>query len=295
MTRKLSTIAACLAALALAAPALAGPRAHGGLGDDPFAGVDVPGDFAAAAAPPASVPSVAGCSTSFISHNFSSRGGIRPRLLVLHYTVSPNRDGWGDIDLIRGLFNRDSFDASSTFLIDFEGHCRYIVNEAAKPWTQTFYNPWSISVEIIATGKEPKSAWLASRGLVKTAQVLAGAARRWGIPIRWVDPGAACVAPPAGVTDHNALDCQNSHTDVRPNFPYKTFMRLLEEAANPQPRFRFVATNESGTTLARSAPFKRGGGAGAEQFRSFLRNHGDEALDEIRRDGDVRIKRVKVG
>jgi hypothetical protein len=49
--------------------------------------------------------SVPGCVTRFVA-NQSSRGGVAPRLFVLHETVSANRPGWGDVDAIVSLFNR---------------------------------------------------------------------------------------------------------------------------------------------------------------------------------------------
>src|SRR5439155_773852 len=39
---------------------------------------------------PDAAPTQRGCTSNFVV-NYSSRRGVRPRLFVLHYTVSPNR------------------------------------------------------------------------------------------------------------------------------------------------------------------------------------------------------------
>lgn len=96
---------------------------------------------------------VPGCRTLFVN-NQSSRNGVRPIWFVLHYTVSPNVPGWADVLSVVGLFNRSSSQASSTFVEDAEGHCAYIVPIERKAWTQAAGNSLSVSVELIATGKE---------------------------------------------------------------------------------------------------------------------------------------------
>jgi len=166
------------------------------------------------------------CATRYV-RNRSSRGGTKPTMFVLHYTVSSNRPGTGDLDAIRGLFNSPSFSASSTYGIDFEGNCQQWVPESQKPWTQGAQNPRSISVEIIATGRESRAQWLASP-LIRNgrlASLARDSMRRNGIPLTRVDP-VGCGAP-AGWTDHDSLECGNSHTDVRPAFPYDVFTKQL--------------------------------------------------------------------
>jgi hypothetical protein len=93
-------------------------------------------------------PSQRGCLSRFVQ-NYSSRRGVAPRLLVLHETVSPDRVGWTDVNAIGIQFNTVSSQASSTYTLDREAHCLYLVRESDKPWTQASANPWSISFEII--------------------------------------------------------------------------------------------------------------------------------------------------
>ena len=132
------------------------------------------------------------CRKDFSGRVYSARG-VRPMLWVNHYTVSPNRPGWGDVLGIHSYFKRTRV-ASSTFILDFEGHCLQMVPLEGKPWTQGAMNPVSTSVEIIATGRAPRSAWLNApifrRGIL--ADLARDTMRRQGIPLRrGVAPGCA--------------------------------------------------------------------------------------------------------
>lgn len=164
---------------------------------------------------PDAAPQQAGCTTHLV-RNFSSRRGVRPRLFVLHYTVSPNRPGWGDVNAVVSLFDRSAFQASSNYVIDNEGNCAYIVRESDKAWTQAAANPVSISVEVINTGHEPTYA--GSVGLAKIARVIHDADARWAIPNQ---RGAVngCTVARAGIIDHHSLGaCGGGHFDIQP--PY---------------------------------------------------------------------------
>lgn len=156
--------------------------------------------------------------------NRSSRGGARTKIVVLHYTVSKP----GTLDVIWRLFNTPSFAASSHIGLEGSGRCEQWVPYSWKAWTQGSFNPVSESVEIIATGSEPRSWWLAqpifAKGLL--ASWVRDRLRANGLPLRRVDP-VGCAVQSAGWTDHNALECGNSHHDVLPNFPYDVLQRQI--------------------------------------------------------------------
>jgi hypothetical protein len=166
------------------------------------------------------------CREDFSGRVWSSRGGVRPTEFVLHYTVSSNRVGWGDVLAIENFFSTQRT-ASSHFIVDFEGRCLKMVPERQKAWTQGNANPWAISVEIIATGRESAAAWRASPLIADRvlARLVRNVMDRWDLPVRRVDP-VGCVFPP-GLTDHNRLECGNAHTDVAPSFPWRVFMRQV--------------------------------------------------------------------
>lgn len=155
----------------------------------------------------------AGCRTSFV-RNQSSRRGVRPQWQVLHYTVSPNRAGWSDVNAIVALADRTSSQISMTFVIDSEGHCAYTVPVEAKPWTQAAGNPFSVSYEIIATGKE--RVYLAPAGMAKLRSVTREVSKRTHIPLRRGSTNG-CAPGRSGFLQHRDFGiCGGGHYDVEP-------------------------------------------------------------------------------
>jgi hypothetical protein len=154
-----------------------------------------------------------GCRTSFV-RNQSSRRGVRPQQMWNHYTVSPNVPGWADVNSVNALFDRASAQASSNFIIDSEGNCAYAVPIEAKSWTQAAANPFAISFEIIATGKERR--YLQPPGLAKLANVQREVSRRTGIPMR---RGRVrnCTPATTGIVQHkDGGTCSGGHVDIAP-------------------------------------------------------------------------------
>lgn len=207
-------------------PADEGPGVHEDMRDETPAGAppDAPREVRSEATSGLGPPLPVGgaqtyeCRRRFV-RNRSSRNGAKVRLFVLHYTVSAP----GTLDIIRGLFDRPSFAASSTFGFEVTtGRCELWVPPAEKAWTQGAFNSVSESVEIMARGDEPRSWWLAQPGLSKLAQLVADRLRARGLPPDYVDP-VGCGVQRAGWTDHDSLECGNSHHDVRPAFPYDVF------------------------------------------------------------------------
>lgn len=166
---------------------------------------------------------VPGCTTSFV-RNQSSRRGVRPTVQVLHYTVSPNRPGRSDVNSIIAFFNRSSSQASSHFIIDAEGNCAYIVPIEAKAWTQAGGNPWAISYEIIATGKEP--VFLGTAGYTKLRSVMRWVSQRTGIPMRR-GTITGCAPTTSGIVQHTqGGTCWGGHVDIGP-FDFNTVLKTV--------------------------------------------------------------------
>jgi N-acetyl-anhydromuramyl-L-alanine amidase AmpD len=168
------------------------------------------------------------CREDFDGHVWSSRNGVTPTQFVLHYTVSSNRAGWDDVYAIKNYFENTRV-GSSHFIMDFEGHCLKMVPGSEKAWTQGNANPYSYSVEIIATGRETATQWRNSplfqnRTLARLVRSVMDA---HDLRLRRTNP-VGCVFP-EGWTDHDALECGNDHHDVTPNFPYWTFANQLDE------------------------------------------------------------------
>ncbi len=168
---------------------------------------------------------VPGCRTQFV-RNQSSRRGVKPTVQVGHYTVSPNRPGWSDVDAITAFFDRSSSQASSHFIIDAEGNCAYIVPIEAKAWTQGGGNPWAVSYEIIATGRE--NVYLGAAGYTKLRSVMRWVSARTGIPMR---RGAisGCAPSKSGIVQHaDGGSCWGGHHDVGP-FDFAAIVRNVTQ------------------------------------------------------------------
>ena len=169
---------------------------------------------------------VPGCVTSFV-RNQSSRRGVRPTVQVLHYTVSPNRPGRSDVNGITAYFNRSSSQASSHFVIDAEGNCNYIVPIEAKAWTQGGGNPYAVSYEIIATGRE--SNYLQSAGYAKLKSVMKWVNGKTKIPLR-TGKISGCSPTRSGIVQHaHGGTCWGGHHDIGPF----NFSEVVKKVAAP--------------------------------------------------------------
>jgi N-acetyl-anhydromuramyl-L-alanine amidase AmpD len=153
--------------------------------------------------------------------NRSSLAG--PRVgTALHFTVSSP----GSMNAIIGLFNTPSFGASSNYIIELDGRCRQLVPNGEKAWAQGAANSAYFSIEIV-TNDLSRSQWLAApiirRGIL--AALVRDLNRSVGAPLKLVDPVGCAWTP--GITDHDRLECGNTHWDVGGNFPWDVFVRQV--------------------------------------------------------------------
>jgi hypothetical protein len=172
-----------------------------------------------------------GCITRLVA-NFSSRNGVAPHAVILHYTVSRNIAGWTDDYAIIGVFDTPAYQVSSHYVYDAEGNCAYIVRETDKAWTQAAANPFSISFEVIDTGFE--RVYLPSKALAKLAVIISGVCHRWHIPVQL---GAFVNGKLTryGIMDHEMLGVAGGgHHDISP----RVRARGREHFDNPAGRAR---------------------------------------------------------
>lgn len=182
---------------------------------------------------PDAAPEQRGCVTRLVQ-NYSTRRGVRPRVFVLHYTVSANRAGWSDVNAIVGLFDTPSFAASSNYVIDAEGNCAYIVRESDKAWTQAALNPVSISVEVVNTGHE--ASYAGTSGLAKVALVVSDALKRWEIPVQ-LGAVTGGVVTRAGIVDHGMLGVAGGgHHDISPFSVQQVVDAVKRQRASERPK-----------------------------------------------------------
>lgn len=162
--------------------------------------------------------------------NQSSRSGVRPRLIVIHTTESPNRPGLQDIRGIISWFNNPRSQASSHVVNDGAGNDARLVRDSRKAWTQGAFNAVSLSIEQVGYARTSRTDWLRRyrRQLRNTALWVAYWSRRYGIPIRR-GRTSGCAVVRSGVVSHNQLGCGNDHTDPGRGYPFNYMLRLARQ------------------------------------------------------------------
>ena len=107
------------------------------------------------------------------SPNQSSRGGVKPRVIVLHSTEG------GYQGSIAWLCN-PAAQASAHIVIGKDGSTTRLVEDAAKAWHVANDNPFTLGIE--QEGKASQSSWPAAQ-LRETAKWIAWWSKKYGIPI----------------------------------------------------------------------------------------------------------------
>lgn len=232
------------------------------------------------------------CREHFV-RNYSDRAaGSRVSQVVLHYTVSDP----GSLDAIRNLFDTPSFAASSHLLLEPSGRCELIVPYAKKAWTEGAFNSVSDSVEIVCCRSDPSRSWWLAQPILKSgllASWVVDRLRANGLPPKLVDPSGC--TPRAGYTDHNRLECGNSHVDVGANFPWDVFGRQVRTLYNAGTT-KLVWQLRSGGAVIRQAKAKRVHGAtGYTRLVRWMRGDGARKVRAAeRQNGKVRLAKVTV-
>lgn len=150
--------------------------------------------------------------------NQSSRHGVDPCLIVVHSTESSNiPDSARDLRAIADWFDNPSAQASSHVVVDSDGQSARLVPDTRKAWTQAYYNPWCLSIEMI--GRAAQTRW-AHAEVEEAARWIAMWHERHGIPIR---KGAVSVDGRilrTGVVRHADLGrLGGGHSDPGASFP----------------------------------------------------------------------------
>lgn len=179
---------------------------------------------------PLAADEIPGCRNRFVG-NYSSRGGVRPQVIVWHQTVSRER-GWSSQDGLTALANRRSSGVSWAALIGrSEGRCTYTVPLHLKSWTQGNANPFSVGIEVEAYGDE--QTYVTGAGERKLLAVTRHIARRYSIPLR---RGAVsnCRVVRSGIVEHEDLGaCGGGHVDVASTTYQRTRKEIPGWNTNP--------------------------------------------------------------
>jgi len=145
----------------------------------------------------------------YLRNNASSRGGVRPRLCVLHTTEGHNRPGLSDLEGLARFFDDPSSAASAHLGVDAEGNSVRMVRDEDKAWTQCLYNGVSLSVEQVGFSATSKRDWVRQYhlGLYRVALALARWHRDHGIPLRHSTRRGICQHKHLGRAGCGHFDC----------------------------------------------------------------------------------------
>lgn len=135
------------------------------------------------------------------SPNYSSRGGARPTLIVIHATAGHNRPGVSDLVNLGGWFGTRHSEVSSHVATDNEGNSARYVADDDKAWHCAGYNRMALGIEQVAPGDGTEI----TRDMYReTARWVAQWAKKYNIPIREASVSNGAVLR-SGVIRHSQL------------------------------------------------------------------------------------------
>jgi N-acetylmuramoyl-L-alanine amidase/Putative peptidoglycan binding domain len=175
-----------------------------------------------------------GCKTAFV-RSFSSRRGVKPRAVALHYTAGPNHAGWADLDGLTAYSNNVANQVSWHFGVDREGHCTYNVPVNHKAWTIAALNSETVNLEIVGTGREPDYA--GAIGTPTVARIVGRVSKLYGIPLRLGSVSNCHVTRTGIITHWMGGSCAGGHHDIKPYelVPVIAKLRALADVPKPKP------------------------------------------------------------
>lgn len=159
-----------------------------------------------------------------MSPNKSSRGGAKPRLIVLHSTEGSNiPNSSGDLIGCSNFLCQPGVQASSHVVVDGDGHSARLVRDEDKAWTQARYNPFALSIEQI--GHAASEHWTRNE-IREAARWIARWSKKYGIPIQRGAVSGGFVSKP-GVVTHKSLGVLGGgHVDPGDRYPFDAALKL---------------------------------------------------------------------
>ena len=165
------------------------------------------------------------------SPNYSSRGGTKVRLIVLH-----TAEGALTYQALGNYFASSSSGVSSHVGIDdTPGVVGEYVPRSGKAWTQANANPYSVAAELCAFAKWTASDWSAHPVMLQNcAAWIAEEAAAFGIPLVALSAAQAQDGRSSGVCDHAALGTAGgNHWDCGSSFPMAQVLDMAAGGSSP--------------------------------------------------------------
>jgi hypothetical protein len=169
------------------------------------------------------------------SPNYSSRGGTKVRLIVLH--TAEGATGPGAYQALGNFFSQRSSGVSSHVGIDdTPGVVGEYVPRSGSAWTAASANPYSVQAELCAFAKWTTTDWNAHPQMIaNTAAWVAEEAAALGIPLVKLSASQA-QSGSAGVCQHVDLGVAGgNHWDCGPSFPIDQVIAMAQGGAAPAP------------------------------------------------------------
>ena len=166
------------------------------------------------------------------SPNYSSRGGTKVRLVVVH-----TAEGALTYQSLGSFFaNPASGVSSQTGIDDTPGVIGEYVTRTAKPWTQGNANPYSTATELCAFAAWERTEWLRHDIMLDNCrQWIAEECAHFGIP-RVKLSAAEAQGGAAGVCGHVDLgQAGGGHWDPGPGFPWDVVLGGATPTPTPEP------------------------------------------------------------
>jgi hypothetical protein len=167
------------------------------------------------------------------SPNYSSRGGAKVRLIVLH-----TAEGALTIEALGNFFASPASQVSSHVGIDDKpGTIGEYVKRENKAWTSANANPVAVQAELCAFASWSTSEWNKHPNMLSNcANWIAEEAKKYGIPITKLTPAQA-QGTGIGVCQHVDLGSWGGgHHDCGSGFPYDDVLSMARGGApSPSP------------------------------------------------------------
>lgn len=158
----------------------------------------------------------------------SSRGGVNPRLIVLHDTESHDRAGNSDLAGLVNFFDNLATQASAHVIVDGEGRSARCVKDEEKAWHAMDFNSISLGIEQVGFATFTQAMWNKRKRaqLKKVAKYIAYWSKKYNIPIKKAQTGVGGRVWNAGVTTHSALGASGGgHHDPGKGYPFDAVLR----------------------------------------------------------------------
>lgn len=182
------------------------------------------------------------------SPNYSSRGGSRVRLIVVH-----TAEGATTIENLGAYFANPSSGVSShTGIDDKPNVVGEFVARGNKAWTAANANPVAVQTELCGFAAWNPSQWAAHPTMLSNcAQWIAEEAAYFGIPLTRLN-AAQAQGGASGVCGHNELGAWGGgHWDPGPSFPWDQVMAMAQGSAPGPPSTGGGAVEICGTPSGR--------------------------------------------